>query len=456
MPEEHTSRDPYDDIHDYLQRLEPNSAELTRYVEDIPMHQLLEGWDGLSDDLRIKVFLHLSNEAKLDLMNSLPANHQETLLEVLSAEKIKLLLEEMEPDDLTDFIQTVNPDVRKSVWQNLSDETKKETLFLLRYDEDDAAGLMTPKYLAIRDNLTIGQALNFIRKSSGEVETVYYIYVIDHLKRLQGVISLRDVLSTEDSDGVNSIMQKKIISVTEKTDQEEVAKTLETYDLLAIPVVDSYNRLLGIVTVDDVLDVIRKEQTEDVYKMGAMEGSTDRYLETNIFKLVKKRIPWLTILLLVGTVTTNVIHHYEGIILGAAFLFIFMPIITQTGGNAGSQSSTLMIRGLATGELHFRNVGKIMLKEIFVGIILGIGTGVVILLRSFFLPPGVGFPQAITVGVSLSFVVLFATFIGAVAPLLIHKMGYDPTVMSAPLMATLIDVAGLTIYFETAKLLLGL
>jgi magnesium transporter len=188
--------------------------------------------------------------------------------------------------------------------------------------------------------------------------------------------------------------------------------------------------------------------------MGAIGGKPLPYLETSIIGLVKKRIPWLIVLLIVGTITTNVLHHYEDIILGAAFLFMFMPVITQTGGNAGSQSSTLMIRGLATEEIYFKDIWKILAREIIVGLLMGIGTGFVVFIRGVFLPPGVQIFQAIAISLSLCFVVIFSTVVGAFAPLLIHRMGYDPTVMSGPLMATLIDVSGLTIYFEIARYLL--
>ena len=187
-----------------------------------------------------------------------------------------------------------------------------------------------------------------------------------------------------------------------------------------------------------------------------MDGLVHPYLDTSVFGLVKKRIPWLILLLLLGTVTTNVLHHYESIVVGAAFLFIFMPVITQTGGNAGGQSSTLMIRGLATGEIHFRDFWQVMWRELFVGLLLGLGTGAVIFARSVFLPPGVETLQALAIGISLIIVVLFANIIGAIAPLAISKLGFDPTVMSAPLMATLIDVCGITIYFEIAKSILDL
>jgi magnesium transporter len=313
---------------------------------------------------------------------------------------------------------------------------------------------MTPRYSAIQIDRTVGQTIRFIRNKTAEAETIYYIYVVDSLSRLKGVLSLRQLLTSPDDVKIKEIMISDPVFVREDTDQEDTAKILESHDLIALPVVNDAGKLLGIVTVDDIIDVIREEQTEDVYKMGAMDGVAIPYLNTSIIGLVKKRIPWLVILLLLGTVTTNVLHHYESIILGAAFLFIFMPVITQTGGNAGGQSSTLMIRGLATGEIHFRDAWRIIARELLVGILLGIGTGVVIILRSFLLPPGINIEQSLAIGCALVFVVLFATIIGTVAPLLIAKLGFDPTVMSAPLMATVIDVVGITIYFEIARYLL--
>jgi magnesium transporter len=315
---------------------------------------------------------------------------------------------------------------------------------------------MTTRYLSIPAKLTAGEAISLVRKSAQDVETVYYIYVVDEYRKLAGIISLRELLSADDSKAVSSIMETELITVREDTDQEEAARLLETHDLIAVPVIDDSNRLLGIITFDDIIDVIREEQTEDVYKMGAMEGTPDPYLETSIFRLVKKRVPWLIVLLLFGTITTNVVHHYEHLILGASFLFIFMSVITQTGGNCGNQSTALIIRGLATNDIHFRDLAKVMGKELLTGLILGLCTGLVILLRSWLLPPGIDIFEASAVGLSLMLVVLFSNVVGAAAPIIIDKMGMDPAVMSGPLMATVIDVIGLTIYFETAKFLLGL
>lgn len=432
------------------------AEELREWLRELPLTDLLSEWDSLSDEEALKLFMSLDLETKAALITELSYSQQEALITPLSEQNARLLLAEMAPDDVTDFLQAVSPDVRKSVWNNLSEEARKESLFLLRFDEDDAAGLMTPRYLAVRAAISVAQAINFIRRNAEEVETVYSLYVVDELERLQGVIDLKDLLSAEDDKIVRNIMDTNYISVREDTDQEEAAQILETYDLISLPVLDSHNRLLGIITFDDIIDVIREEHTEDVYKMGAMHGKTNRYLDTSIWGLVKKRVPWLIILLLLGTITTSVLDHYETSILGAAFLILFIPVITQTGGNSGSQSATLMIRGLATEEIHTRDVGTVIVKEIAVGLLMGLITGAVILVRSYLLPPGVDFYSAVVIGTSLSLVVLFSTIIGALAPIIISRMGFDPTVMSTPLMSTVIDVIGLTIYFETAKLFLGL
>lgn len=444
------------DIDDRFERVgDMSESEIRDMVADEPLERLFAYWSELDNENAARVFLALTPERRVAFMNAVPTTSQERIIDFLSERNVRLLLSEMEPDDLADMLQSVSQGVRKSVWQNLSDETRRETLFLLRFDEDDAAGLMTPRYLAIQSEITTAQALRFIRRNASDVETVYYVYVVDKLKRLRGVLSLRGLLTAPDETPVSQIMTRGVVTVREDSDQEYVARVLESHDFVAVPVVDERERLLGIVTFDDVMDVIREEHTEDVYKMGAMDGMVEPYLDSSLLGLVKKRVPWLILLLLLGTITTNVLHHYESIIVGAAFLFVFMPVITQTGGNSGGQSSTLMIRGLATGEIHLRDFRRVMFREILVGILLGLATGAVIIARSYFLPPGVEFQQSIAIGVSLAMVVLIATVVGALAPLVIYKLGFDPTVMSAPLMATLIDVIGITVYFEASKLILG-
>ncbi|KGE70785.1 magnesium transporter [Spirochaeta lutea] len=441
-------------LKEYLHLMDQD--DISQVLNELSNTELLELWHDMNDEEASEFFLLLSEKRKVEFLTHLPEGDQEWLLLSINRDSTKEILMRLEPDDLADIIQAISPEVRESVWNSLSDEAKQETRFLLKFDEDDAAGLMTPRYVALRSNITVAQAIQFIRRGVEDIETIYYVYVVDPLKRLQGVISLREILFSNDNDRIGDKMVQNVVSVREDTDQEEVAKTLEDYDFLALPVVDRYNRLLGIVTFDDVIDVIREEQTEDIYRMGAMEGSADIYLETSVWGMIKKRIPWLIILLVLGTVTTNVLDAFGSIFASAYFLTLFIPVITQTGGNSGTQSSTLIIRGLAMGDLNFRDIGRVMLKELLVGLLMGVLLGLVILLRSVFLPPGLEVYQAMVVGISLVFVVLFSSLLGALAPLVIHRLGGDPTVIAGPLMSTFIDLTGITIYSTVAKELLSL
>jgi len=431
-------------------------TEVAARLSELGDHDIYDLYDSLDDHQSLRVFRLLQLEQKVDLIGNMGDSEQEWLIRQLPMENIRSVLEELDPDDLVDIIQAMTPEARAAVWRELSPEARQETQFLLRFDEDDAAGLMTTRHLEVRKTITVGQTISFIRQTGSDVETVYYVYVVDQLKRLVGVVSLRDLLFNDDFRVISDVMKTDVVSVRDDSDQEETARVLEANDLLAIPVVDRFNRMLGIVTFDDVIDVIREEQTEDVYKMGAMDGSTDRYVDTSVWRLIRKRIPWLILLLLAGTVTTNVLSFFEPLTIAATFLIWFVPVITQTGGNSGTQSSTLMIRGLATGEIHFRDLGRVIGKEVIVGALMGLVLGGVILARGVFLPPGIEILPAVAVGASLVFVVLFSSIIGAIAPLVIHRLGADPTVMAGPLMATIIDVAGLTIYFQIARLILQL
>ena len=433
--------------------LDPN--RLREELQNYTVADLAAEWYILSQEDELKIFLALDQSMRGSLMSELQPLEQTKLVAALSEQATRDLLEVMDPDDLVDLIQTVSPQVRAEVLSHLSDDVRSEVEFLLCFDDDDAAGLMTTKYAALRGDIGVGQAMAFLRKAPEDLETIYYVYVVDGLQRLHGVVSLRDILAAPDSKKIADIMERNVISVREDTDQEETAMVLEKHDLIAIPVTDRWNRLLGIVTFDDVISVIRQEQSEDVYRMNAIGGEAENYLESSVLRLISRRLPWLILLLLAGTVTTNVLAGYEKLIGQFAFLALFIPVITQTGGNSGTQSSTLVIRGLATGNLHFRLIGQVLLKEVATGLVMGLAAGLVILLRSMFLPPGVGLPEAIAVAVSLGAVVLFAAVLGCLVPFIIDRFGGDPAVASGPLMSTLIDVAGLTLYFNVSRVLLS-
>jgi magnesium transporter len=313
-----------------LMQRETIKAEL----DQLSVSELIDLYQELKDDEAVEIFLLMALDQKVELITHLSDSEQEWLLRSLSLEKMREVLLEIEPDDLADILQAVSPEVRTSVWESLSDEARRETQFLLKFDSDDAAGLMTPRYIALRSNISIAQAISFIRSGVEDIETIYYIYVVDQLQRLQGVISLREILFSNNDEIIGNKMSTSVVAVQEETDQEEVARILEDYDFIALPVVDRYNRLLGIITFDDVIDVIREEQTEDIYRMGAMEGSSDVYLETGIGRLLKKRIPWLILLLLTGTITTNVLALTDDILSAAAFLVLLFRSLLRPEATA--------------------------------------------------------------------------------------------------------------------------
>jgi len=435
--------------------MESDGEALRAAVNDYSITELADGWYILNQEQSMAVFLALDQTSRAELITELSPTDQKILVAALSVQATRDLLEVLDPDDLVDLIQAVPPEVRSEVLGHLSDEARKETEFLLRFDDDDAAGLMTTRYAAIRADITAGAALSFLRKAPEELETIYYVYVVDSLQRLIGVVTLRQLLISSDDRMIADIMERNPVSVREDTDQEETARVLDNHELIALPVVDHWNRLLGIVTFDDVIDVIREEQSEDIYRMGAIAGDDESYLGSSVFKLIWRRLPWLVLLLLAGTITTNVLAGYEGLITRFAFLALFIPVITQTGGNSGTQSSTLMIRGLATGQLRFNLIGKALAKELATGLVIGIATGIVIFIRSILLPPEIRIIEAAAVSASLMAVVVFATLMGCLMPFIVDRFGGDPALASGPLMSTLIDVAGLTVYFEMSKILLS-
>ncbi len=413
-------------------------------------------WPLLDEKTIRSLLTSMERKKRVELIPMLQTEEQEGVIRLLSLDKVSDIFADIPPDDLVDIIQAVAPTARAAVWNSLSEKDKDELQFLLRYDEDDAAGLMTSRYFALRPTITVGHAIKFVRTAGKSLETVYYIYIVDVLKRLMGVVSLRKLLAADDEALVKELMDCDLVVARDETDQEDAAKLLEDHHLLALPVVDPYNRLLGIITFDDVIAVIRKEETEDVYKMGAMEGSADPYTKSSVMRLIRKRVPWLVLLLLAGTVTSNVISTFEGLIVAASYLVLFVPVVMQTGGNAGTQSATLIIRGLAMNEIHFRDISLVIAREVAVGALMGAMLGIVLFFRGILLPPGITAIQATAISISLAGVVFFSSIIGAIAPMVLHRLKLDPTVVAGPLMATLIDVVGITIYFQTARLLLPL
>ncbi len=403
-------------------------------------------------------FSLLDTDKQKSILFALEQEYLENFLtQLIAANTIQEVLNNIQPDDLADLFQMISDTLKSKIWEALPQNTQQIVKFLLTFDADDAAGIMTPNYVAARSTATVAQTIQLIRNNIDEVETIYYIYVVDRMGKLQGVVSLRDLMRKKDTVCLEEFMVSEYYYVHPETDQEETVQLLYEHDLIAIPVIDKFHRLLGIVTIDDAIEISKAEHKEDMLKMSAVTSDATKdksYLHSSVFQLFQARIPWLGLLLIASTFTSNVINFFSSFIHSVAFLVLFIPVITSTGGNTAVQSSALIISGLAKNELSFKDICKIVMKELIVGLFLGLCLGILVLLIGVFVPPIISVRHGIALSVSLLSVVLFSAIIGILAPLIISKLGFDPTVIASPLIATGIDIIGLSIYFSIAKLIL--
>jgi magnesium transporter len=313
---------------------------------------------------------------------------------------------------------------------------------------------MTPEYIALRDNFTVAQALERIRSLAKITEIIYYLYVTDTNRCLSGIVSLRDLVTAQPNQTLGEIITRDVVFVNTDTDQKEVAKLIQRYDFLAVPVVDREQRLVGIITVDDVMDIVEQETTKDIYALGGVQSGGDSYFQTNLFTVARKRVVWLLILLFTNTITGSIIKSQEDLLQQVVTLAVFIPLLTGTGGNVGAQSSTVVIRGLNTDELQAIGATKIVFREAIAGAILGVTLGTLAMGWAFWLQGNLF--VAIAVGVSLVAIAILASVTGSALPFLFRSFGLDPALMSAPFITTAVDVLGVLIYFNIARLILNL
>ena len=429
--------------------------------EPLSVEELRDAWPVLDLDERSDGLRLLEQEDAEELFESLSAHDQMRLLLHWRPGKRRSWIRLLEPDDAADVIQEAPDDRRAELLALLDEPTRKEVQALLAYEEDEAGGLMNTRYARLRPRMTVDEALSYLRRQARtELETIYYAYVLDPEQKLLGVISLRDLLSASPRKIVAEIMETDIVRANDEMDQEQLSRLFAEQDLPVIPIVDGAGVMKGIVTVDDIVDVVEEEATEDAQKFGGMEALDQPYLESGIGEMVKKRGVWLTVLLLGQMLTATVIGAFQGQIEQAAVLAMFMPLVISSGGNSGSQASTLVIRAMAVGELRAKDWWRVMRREILTGVLLGVGLGLLGLLRVTLWPSAsssYGEHYAllgVTVGVSLIAAVVFGTLAGAMLPFLLRKLGADPASASAPAVATLSDVTGLLIYFTCATAIL--
>ncbi|MBI3082122.1 MAG: magnesium transporter [Gemmatimonadetes bacterium] len=429
-------------------------------LENSAAVSLWEEWPGLSEGERVERFKTLPREEADEFFLSLAPVEQAALLRALPPGERRLWMRLLPPDDAVDLIQEAPSEEGPALLEMLDDATRTEVRALLAYAEDEAGGLMNPRFARVRPDMTADEAVSYLRKQAGQVETLYYAYVLDEGQRLEGVLSLRELFQAPGTKQVRELMHTELVTVPEDMDQEGVARLYVDQDLLAIPVLDRAGRMKGIITFDDIADVVREEATEDAQKLGGMQALDEPYLKAPLAELVRKRAGWLTVLFVGELLTATAMAYFEEEIARAVVLALFVPLIISSGGNSGSQATTLVIRAMAVGEVKIRDWWRVLRREVGTGFALGSVLGALGVMRVV-LWQAVGGAYGehylllgLAVGITLAGVVLWGCLVGAMLPFVFRRFGLDPASASAPFVATLVDVTGLVIYFTVASLLL--
>lgn len=420
---------------------EMNEVDVAAFIEE------------LNSEKTVMVFRTLPKEQAADVFAYLPIEKQEHIINSITDSELQYIIEDLFADDVVDMLEELPAMVVKRVLKNATPATRDLINQFLNYAENSAGSIMTAEYIGLKKNMTVQQAFSYIRKNGVDKETIYTCYVTDNKRKLEGVVTVKDLLMNSYETLIDDIMDDHVIKVATTEDQETVAETFHKYDLLSLPVVDNENRLVGIVTVDDAVDVMQQEATEDIEIMAAMRPSEKPYLKESVFNLAKNRIVWLMVLMFSSMLTGGILARYEAAFATIPLLVTFIPMLTGTGGNAGSQSSALIIRGLTTGEVGPGDILKVIWKEIRVGMIVGAILGLVNFLRLVITYPG-NTMICLTVVLSLFFTVIMAKTIGCILPIIAHKCKVDPAIMAAPLISTIVDSCSMILYFQIARRLL--
>jgi magnesium transporter len=430
-------------------------------TEDLLADDLQAAWVALSLDERVDAFMLLPRSEAEEFFLRLPAHDQANLLRLMPVTERRSWMRLLDPDDAADVIQQLPPADRDPLMALLDDPTRREVSGLLAYAEDVAGGLMNPRFVRLRPTMSVDEAVSYLRKQAREhIETIYYAYVLGPAQQLLGVVSFRDLLTARADQKVGDIMRKDALTVAENTDQEAVGRIFAKHDLVAIPVVDSQGTMKGVVTVDDVVDVVQAEATEDIHKLGGMQAFEEPYLNIRFGRMMRKRAGWLAALFIGEMLTATAMGHFQAEIARAVVLALFVPLIISSGGNSGSQASTLVIRAMALGEVRLRDWWRVVRREFLSGLGLGfilasIGLIRILLWQVMFHTYGNHYiPVAFTVSLSLVGVVLWGTLMGSMLPFVLRGLRFDPASASAPFIATLVDVSGILIYFTVAAFIM--
>ncbi|MBD5638200.1 magnesium transporter [Clostridium botulinum] len=424
--------------------LKLNSVDIATLLEEVDNKKnMLVLFRLLPKDIEIDVFSYMSNDM------------QQYIIQSITHEEMTTIIDQLYFDDVIDLLEEMPANIVKKILLNTDDKKRKLINQFLKYEEDSAGSIMTIEFVDLKKEMTVEQAIERIRKTGVDKQTINTCYVIDKNRKLEGITSIRRLILSNKDVLIKDIMKENYVSINTFDDQEYVASQFKKYDLVSMPVVDKEHRLVGIITIDDIVDIIDQENTEDFHKMAAMEPSEEEYLKTGVFELAKHRIIWLLVLMISATFTGNIIRKSEDVLQSVVILASFIPMLMDTGGNSGSQSSTLVIRGLALGEIKLKDIFKVMWKEFRVSVVVGIVLSIVNFLRVYFIEK-VSFMVSITVCISLFFTVVLAKVVGGILPIVAKKLKLDPAIMASPLITTIVDAVALLIYFGIAKMLLGI
>lgn len=454
----------YDETLEKLKELvkEKQYNELKREFTDLYPTDIAFLLDDMPEEYRPVCFRLLPKDIAADVFVELESDSQEMLIKSFSNTELESILDELYLDDTVDIIEEMPSNVVKRILKYSDPDTRKEINKILQYPEDSAGSIMTTEFIKLRQSNTVEQAFDIIRKNGDEAETINVCYVTDEGCHLQGYVTIRTlVLEKDTSTKIADIMDTQIISVSTRDDKEDVAQDMSKYDFDAMPVVDSENRIVGIVTFDDAIDVMEEEATEDIEKMAAITPMDKPYLRTSTFELWKARIPWLLLLMISATFTGMIITSFEDALASYVALTAFIPMLMDTGGNSGSQASVTVIRGISLQEIEFKDILKVVWKELRVALFCGITLAAVSFAKIMLFDgmvlgnTGITPTVALTVCLTLVLTVVCAKVVGCIMPLLAEKLGFDPAVMASPFITTIVDAISLLIYFGFAKVLLG-
>lgn len=432
-----------------------NWAKLKIILEDMNEQDIAELFMELEERDLTLIYRLLPKELAAEVFVNMEPEYQEALIRAFSDSELREVLDELYVDDAVDIIEEMPATLVKRILKHTDPEMRKSINEILRYPEDSAGSIMTTEYVDLKRNMTVSDAFTRIRRTGVDKETIYTCYVTDSKRKLKGVVTAKELLLADEGDLIRDIMETNVISVSTREDKEIVADLFQKYDFLALPVVDGEERLVGIVTVDDAIDVLQEEMTEDIEKMAAITPTDKPYLKMSVFENYKKRIPWLMLLMVSATFTEKIINHFEGALTACVALTAFIPMLTGTCGNCGAQSSATIIRGMSLGDIQFRDTFKVIMKEMAIALACGF-TLACVNFAKLMIFDDVGVFVALAVSVTMLMAVIFAKVVGSILPVFAKKIGFDPAVMSSPFISTIVDAVTLLIYFTIASAILKL